>query len=145
MKKKLLILSIVIITGQLLTNPTAQAQQPNNDVMQNLQIVAVGSHAYNLFTNEDTLLNNVASIIKVVLGLLGTIFVILMIYAGILWMTAGGNDTQVKKAQNIIQRAVIGLIIVVLAYAITYFILKGVFSYQIPPMGDFFTNPIIVV
>ncbi|MBP8599884.1 hypothetical protein KBI31_01440 [Patescibacteria group bacterium] len=124
MKKKLLILSIVIITGQLLTNPTAQAQQPNNDVMQNLQIVAVGSHAYNLFTNEDTLLNNVASIIKVVLGLLGTIFVILMIYAGILWMTAGGNDTQVKKAQNIIQRAVIGLIIVVLAYAITYFIFK---------------------
>jgi len=86
--------------------------------------VAADSNVYSPYTNEDTLLNNVASIIKVVLGLLGTIFVILMIYAGILWMTAGGNDTQVKKAQNIIQRAVIGLIIVVLAYAITYFIFK---------------------
>ena len=124
MKKKLLILSIVIITGQLLTSPTAQAQQPNEDVIKHLQIVAADSNVYSPYTNEDTLLNNVASIIKVVLGLLGTIFVILMIYAGILWMTAGGNDTQVKKAQNIIQRAVIGLIIVVLAYAITYFIFK---------------------
>ncbi|HPD08099.1 MAG TPA: hypothetical protein P5194_01190 [Patescibacteria group bacterium] len=124
MKKKLLILSIIIITGQLLTSPTAQAQQPNEDVIKHLQIVAADSNVYSPYTNEDTLLNNVASIIKVVLGLLGTIFVILMIYAGILWMTAGGNDTQVKKAQNIIQRAVIGLIIVVLAYAITYFIFK---------------------
>ena len=115
MKKKLLILSIIIITGQLLTSPTAQAQQPNEDVIKHLQIVAADSNVYSPYTNEDTLLNNVASIIKVVLGLLGTIFVILMIYAGILWMTAGGNDTQVKKAQNIIQRAVIGLIIVVLA------------------------------
>ena len=126
MKKKLLILSIIIITGQLLTSPTAQAQQPNEDVIKHLQIVAADSNVYSPYTNEDTLLNNVASIIKVVLGLLGTIFVILMIYAGILWMTAGGNDTQVKKAQNIIQRAVIGLIIVVLAYAITYFIFKEV-------------------
>ena len=124
MKKKLLILSIIIITGQLLTSPTAQAQQPNEDVIKHLQIVAADSNVYSPYTNEDTLLNNVASIIKVVLGLLGTIFVILMIYAGILWMTAGGNDEQVKKAQKIIQRAVIGLIIVVLAYAITYFIFK---------------------
>ena len=50
------------------------------------------------------------------------IFVILMIYAGILWMTAGGNEKQVEKAKNIISRAAIGLVIVVSAYAVTYFI-----------------------
>jgi cytochrome bd-type quinol oxidase subunit 2 len=91
--------------------------------MNNLESVARGS--YDVNTNENTLLDNIATIIQVVLGLLGTIFVILMIYAGILWMTAGGNDTQVKKAQNIIQRAAIGLLIVVLAYAITYFIFQN--------------------
>jgi len=74
----------------------------------------------------DDLLNRINLIINVVYGLIGVIFFVLIIYGGILWMTAGGNDTQVKKAQNIIQRAAIGLFIVVLAYAITYFILKRI-------------------
>jgi len=113
----------IIIAGQLLFSGHTVKAQSTSSVMNNLKSVALGS--YDINTNENTLLNNVATIIQVVLGLLGTIFVILMIYAGILWMTAGGNDTQVKKAQNIIQRAVIGLIIVVLAYAITYFIFQN--------------------
>jgi len=37
-------------------------------------------------------------------------------------MTAGGNDTQVKNAQKTITAAVIGLVIVISAYAITMFI-----------------------
>jgi hypothetical protein len=49
-------------------------------------------------------------------------------------MTAGGKDEQVKKAQNIIQRSAIGLFIVVLAYAITYFIFNVVFRVQHVPL-----------
>ncbi|HNU89892.1 MAG TPA: hypothetical protein PKJ11_00930 [bacterium] len=77
-------------------------------------------------TAPNSVLPMVANIIYTVYGLIGVIFFVLIIYGGILWMTAGGNDTQVKKAQNIIQRAAIGLLIVVLAYAITYFILKRI-------------------
>jgi hypothetical protein len=46
----------------------------------------------------------------------------------------------VKKAQNSIQRAAIGLLIVVLAYAITYFILSVVFNIHYLPssMGDYY-------
>ena len=114
----------IIIAGQLLFNSHTVKAQLRSPVIEHLRFVAGGT--YDVNTNENTLLDNIATIIQVVLGLLGTIFVILMIYAGILWMTAGGNDTQVKKAQNIIQRAAIGLLIVVLAYAITYFILKRI-------------------
>ena len=113
----------IIIAGQLLFNSHTVKAQLRSPVIENLRFVAWGT--YDVNTNENTLLDNIATIIQVVLGLLGTIFVILMIYAGILWMTAGGNDTQVKKAQNIIQRAAIGLLIVVLAYAITYFIFQN--------------------
>lgn len=66
----------------------------------------------------------VATIIQAGLGLLAAIFLILMILAGFRWMTAGGNEAQVKKAQETITTAIIGLVIVLAAYAITYFIFK---------------------
>jgi hypothetical protein len=105
MTKKIFTISagVIIIAGQLLFSGHTVKAQGANSVMENLRLVAGGNYDVNI--NENTLLDNIATIIQVVLGLLGTIFVILMIYAGILWMTAGGNDTQVKKAQNIIQRA----------------------------------------
>lgn len=61
--------------------------------------------------------------ISVILGLLGIIFLVLTIYAGLLWMTAGGNGDQVKKAQQILGNAVIGLILTLSSYAITYFVI----------------------
>ncbi len=69
--------------------------------------------------------NIVANIISVVLGLLGILFVVLMIFSGYQWMTAGGNEETVKKAQGRIKNAIIGLIIVVMAYAVTAFVFKS--------------------
>ena len=68
------------------------------------------------------LAGSVATIIKAVLALVGTIFLILTIYAGILWMTAQGEEENVKKAKDIIKASVIGLIIIMSAYAITAFV-----------------------
>jgi hypothetical protein len=67
----------------------------------------------------------VANVISVVLGLLGILFVVLMIFSGYQWMMAGGNEETVKTAQKRIKNAVIGLIIVVMAYAITAFVFKN--------------------
>src|SRR4030043_368748 len=66
--------------------------------------------------------------IKAFLSLLGAIFIILMVYAGYVWMMAHGNEEEVTKAKRTIQRAIIGLIIVVSAYAITYFIFNALNS-----------------
>ena len=66
----------------------------------------------------------VGSIIKVVLSLLSIIFLILLLIAGLRWMMANGNDEVVKKASAAIKSAIIGLIIVLGAYAITYFVLN---------------------
>ena len=69
-----------------------------------------------------TLESRAGQIVGALLALVGVLFFVLMIYGGILWMTAGGNDTQVKNAQKTITAAVIGLVIVISAYAITMFI-----------------------
>jgi hypothetical protein len=71
--------------------------------------------------NADTDIRvTVAVIIKAFLGLLGIIAVVLMLYAGFLWMTAGGNSEQVGTAKSIIINATIGLAVLLSAYAITY-------------------------
>lgn len=64
----------------------------------------------------------IGKILATVLGFTGTIFFILVVWAGILWMTAAGNEENIKKAQGILKAAIVGLIIVLSAYAITRFI-----------------------
>jgi len=66
--------------------------------------------------------SRVGNIISSILALLGTIFLILTIYAGILWMTASGEEKQIEKAKEILKAAIIGLAIVLSAYTITYFV-----------------------
>ena len=66
----------------------------------------------------------IAAIIKGFLALLGVIFIILILIAGYNWMTAAGDEEKVRKAKDTIQRAIIGLLIIVAAYAITYFVFK---------------------
>jgi hypothetical protein len=61
-------------------------------------------------------------VVGYVLSFVGILFLLLMIYAGFLWMLAGGNDQQVQKAKSLIGAAVIGLIIVLAAYAFTAFL-----------------------
>lgn len=64
----------------------------------------------------------IGAIIKGVLSLVGTIFLILTVYAGLLWMTAQGKDESVEKATKILKASIIGIFIIISAYAITYFV-----------------------
>lgn len=64
----------------------------------------------------------IGQILSTVLGFTGTIFFILVVWSGILWMTAGGSQENIKKAQDILKAAIVGLIIVLSAYAITRFV-----------------------
>jgi len=68
-----------------------------------------------------------ALIIKSLLGLLGIIAVIMILYAGYLYLTSTGKEEQIKKAKSILVTFVIGLIIIFCAYALANFIFE-VFS-----------------
>jgi hypothetical protein len=66
----------------------------------------------------------VGRIINVALSLLGVLLVVLVIYAGFLWMTAQGNEDKVKTAKKILTNAVIGMVLIFAAYAITNFVIE---------------------
>src|SRR3989338_5373065 len=65
------------------------------------------------------------AIIRIVqwfLGFLGLAAVIIMMYAGFLWMTARGNADQINRAKKVLINALIGLIIILSAFMIVAFI-----------------------
>ena len=68
----------------------------------------------------------VGNIIRALLGLLGILILIFILYGGFLWLTSGGNEQMVKKAKDILTSAFLGLIIVLAAYAITTFVVRGI-------------------
>lgn len=63
------------------------------------------------------------SIILAVLGLLGVVFVVLLTYGGFLWLSAAGEEEKVKKAQGLIVNSIIGILIVIAAYTIAWYVL----------------------
>jgi len=70
----------------------------------------------------------VGSIINIILALLGMIFLILVLYAGFLWMTAAGEGKQVDKAKDILRQSIIGLIVIIAGFAISNYVLTSLVS-----------------
>ena len=105
----------------------AQINPLQNDILTNQDTAFREAAGYQSATRL-TLSQMIASVIKIVLSLLGIIFIILIIYAGMLWLTSAGNEDRISKAKSIMISAVIGLIIVLSAYAITHFVISRIIN-----------------
>lgn len=81
-----------------------------------------GDKSFDTNIDDLTLSNYIGAIIMVFLSIMATIFIILIVIAGFNWMTAAGDKDKVTRAQLYMRNAVIGLLIMVTAYAITYWI-----------------------
>jgi len=98
-----------------------------NDIETNLK--NLGSAGGYDTSGGDTQISEMAgTIVSAALGLLGVVFIILFIFGGYKWMMARGNEQDVEESKDIMKNAVIGLIIVVGAYAIWSFILLSVLT-----------------
>lgn len=62
--------------------------------------------------------------IQTLLGFVGALFIVLVIYGGFTWMTAGGDTGKVQKAKDTIIKATIGIVIIMSSYAIVYTIIS---------------------
>ena len=73
-------------------------------------------------SGESKLIPQIGGIIKAVISLLGVALLLYFLYAGYLWMTAGGDKSQVEKAQEIIKNTVMGMALILVSYALTGFV-----------------------
>ena len=114
-------LMILVLLGSLLS---LQPSQASTTELQN-QLNTAGNKAWGIQASPTSLAQIIQYAVQAFLGLLGIIFIILIIYAGYSWLVAGDNEDKVNSAKQTLTRAVIGLIIVVAAYAITYFVFSS--------------------
>jgi len=66
-----------------------------------------------------------SGIINWILGILGLFAICLIIYAGFIWMWARGNEEEIKKAQEILKGAIIGLMIILASYGIASYVFEN--------------------
>ena len=115
MNYKILFIVFTILGSLLLTSfvladfrTTAQSQL----------VASGGERGANLPTPADPR-SVIATIIKGLLGFVGTLFFVYTIYAGFVIMTAAGDQTKVDKGKSTLTTGVIGIVLILMAYALT--------------------------
>ncbi len=68
----------------------------------------------------------ISGIIGTALSLLGIIFLVLIVYSGYIYLTAAGDESKVETAKHTITRSIIGLAIVLCAFAISAFVVPAI-------------------
>lgn len=123
--KKLFIglMSLVWATGLVSLAPVAVNAQIRSDDLWGTDTAQI--YTDQGFSKTDPR-QTVAKIIKVALGFLGSIAVILVVIAGFKWMTSGGNEDKIAKSKQLMTAAAVGLVIILLAFAITNFVINSV-------------------
>jgi TRAP-type C4-dicarboxylate transport system permease small subunit len=114
---KILAVSVLLFSALTLT---ASAQIPPDYGIKET------ANAAGLPTGQPSISTVTAGIINTLLGIVGALAVVLIIYAGFLWMTSAGNEEKISTAKKLLAGSVIGLLIIFSAYAIALFVVKQI-------------------
>jgi len=107
-----------LVTGFLTSFlPLIARAQLQGDIINNL--TAAGRESK---LGTKSLPETVGGIINAGLAVIGTLFLGLIVYAGFVWLLARGREDEIGRAQKIIETSIIGLIVLISAYAISKFV-----------------------
>lgn len=121
-KKILSFIFLLAIVGIVLS-PSLCLAGAKDEMIKNLSDTGLASGQENVKNDPITI---TISLVNTALGLVGLIAVVFIIYAGFLWMTAHGSSEQIEKAQGTLKNATIGLAIILLARAISWFVVDQI-------------------
>ena len=121
-------IGMFVLTLLLVAGPVLAQDQFGVDV--------VGSSTGLSAGGESGLRGMIGSIIQVALGFLGVVALVVVLIGGFQYMIAGGNEEKAKKARGWIISGVIGLAIIISAYAITTFVINSLVTATAPEAGS---------
>ena len=111
---KKLLYAIPLFVANLAVMPRAYAQ------------VSLGFPSGGFAGAQDASLTEIIeNIVRVVLGFLGILTVLIILYGGFKWMTSSGNEDNIGEAKKMISAGVIGFVIILAAYAIANFVISS--------------------
>ena len=126
MKKSLLLLIILPLLNLCLASPAIAADVTPEDYWGGAE--GYDSVRQEIKLGEQDPREMIANIINIILGFLGIIALVIILYAGFTWMTAAGNEDQVGKAKKMMSAGIIGLIIILSAFGIAKFVVGALIN-----------------
>ncbi|MDD5043828.1 MAG: pilin [Patescibacteria group bacterium] len=131
--------AVILFFGLIFVSNTVQALQTTPDINRPLFLdksgeqdieKQLGATAGETLYFSSSRVNNIflfmATLIRYAGGFLGLVFLGVIVYAGFVWMTAGGNEQNIEKAKKLLFNGVIGIAIVLLSVSIWIFIVENV-------------------
>ena len=125
--KMVLLLASTFMLGMIVVPQVAHAQQnrDNNDIFGTAEIE---DESDGIALGKRSLQATAVRLINVALSLLGIIAVVIVLIGGFKWMTAGGNDDKIAEARKLIFAGIVGMAIILSAWAIARFVLANLLS-----------------
>lgn len=119
----LFFIALQSVPGALLRTASADLWSDQVDIG---GIDVIGGQAFNATDEPTDIRVIIGRVIRVFLGLLGIVFVVLIVLAGYKWMSAAGDSGKVDEAKDQLQTGAIGLLIVLAAYGVTIFVFRAI-------------------
>jgi hypothetical protein len=117
-----IVLGVMLVAGLgLLMAPVAPASAATTTITADSLGLSYAAETGLASTDVRT---TISRIIRVAMGLLGIVAVVIILIGGFTWMTAGGNEEKVGEAKKWIFAGVIGLAIILSAYALASFVIN---------------------
>lgn len=105
----------------------AQAKNPTEGIGID-KVTSTTNISTNTFTNPIKGVKNVnqliGKVINAIMGVVGSLALLMFVFGGLTWMTSGGSTEKVKKGKDILVWSAIGLVIIFSAYGITNLIIN---------------------
>lgn len=116
----------MLIAGMLLVPTLALGVAPVANAQYNLESGTKAAQGEGMKDEVGDANSLVKNIVNVILWVVGILSVIMLIWGGIRYITSAGDSNKVTAAKNTIMYAVVGLVIAILAFAITNFVMKQI-------------------
>lgn len=124
--KHLISFAILALLALPMFAMTASAQSSNVETTFGIDKVEAGLGGS--LSKDNSPIEIITNIINIALGFLGIIAVGIILLGGFKWMTAAGNEDKTSEAKQLLGAGVIGLIIILAAWALATFVIKQIYG-----------------
>ena len=123
-----IIYSLLFITCLVLASlvkPVSAFTCPDKTIREGESVSALSECNVEKTEGEKSLMSNVSMLINVFASVMGFLAIGMIIYGGFMLLTAQGDPARIKRGKDVVLYSVIGLILVMLAYAIVNFVMNS--------------------
>lgn len=108
-----------------LVKPVSAFTCPEKTIHENESVSALSECNVEKTDGDKSLMSNVAMLINIFASVMGFLAVGMIIYGGFMLLTAQGDPAKIKRGKDVVTYSIIGVILVMLAYAIVNFVMNS--------------------